>query len=100
MPAAASEETVYGSEGNDTITAAGMTDAAVIYGYAGNDTITGGLGDDSLFGGIGNDTLRGGAGNDTLSGEGGSDLLYLRWCGERSTLRPCLGICEILLERS
>lgn len=73
---AASIETVYGSGGNDSITALGMTDAAVFYGNGGNDTLIGGSGADTLYGGLGNDRLSGGIGNDILSGEAGSDLLY------------------------
>ena len=56
--------TIYGYEGNDTLT-----------GGDGNDLLDGGDGNDSLVGGKGNDTLIGGAGNDTLVGGDGNDVL-------------------------
>lgn len=60
----ASDDTLYGEDGNDTIDAG-----------AGNDTLDGGQGDDVLFGNVGNDILRGGDGNDDLVGGDGADTL-------------------------
>ena len=59
-------EIVNGSEGDDIITAEGVTIPVTIRGKGGNDTLTGGLGNDIILGGTGADTLSGGAGNDTL----------------------------------
>ncbi|TWT34909.1 Bifunctional hemolysin/adenylate cyclase precursor [Blastopirellula retiformator] len=79
-------EIAYGSDFDDTISAAGLSERAIIYGYAGkdlltgsdyNDSISGGDGDDILVGGEGNDSLSGNAGADELSGNGGDDTLYL-----------------------
>ncbi|MBB5751156.1 calcium-binding protein [Prosthecomicrobium pneumaticum] len=69
--------TVYGGEGNDTIsmydTIFGGDD--VLYGEAGDDVISGGLGKDEIDGGEGNDTINGGAGDDILNGGAGDDVL-------------------------
>jgi Ca2+-binding RTX toxin-like protein len=59
---AASNLTVTGTAGADTL-----------YGAAANDTLIGLAGDDLLFGGNGNDTLIGGLGADTLNGGEGRD---------------------------
>jgi len=65
---------VLGEGGDDTLTTNGVrTDS--LFGGDGNDTLTAGGGDDELFGGDGADLLNGGAGNDNLSGEAGNDTL-------------------------
>ena len=45
-----------------------------IFGRDGDDTLTGGNVDDTIYGGFGNDILIGGAGNDTQYGEEGQDI--------------------------
>ena len=57
-------QTVWGSDGNDTITGDALGDH--LYGGAGNDVITTGAGHDWVQGGSGNNTLDGGAGNNWL----------------------------------
>ena len=69
-------EYAAGNTGNDTISAAGLTEAVTIGGAGGNDTLTGGDAGDTLSGQFGNDTLFGGAGMDTLLGGVGDDHLY------------------------
>jgi Ca2+-binding RTX toxin-like protein len=80
--------TVFGLDGNDTITlneANGALPAAQLFGGAGNDTMTGGSGNDMLFGQSGNDKLFGkggfdllfgGSGNDELTGGDGDDQMF------------------------
>jgi Ca2+-binding RTX toxin-like protein len=61
--------TVYGGNGDDTVSAFGQANAAIsmrIYGGAGND---------ALFGGAGNDFIDGGAGSDVIDGGGGRNVL-------------------------
>jgi hypothetical protein len=65
QPAAADHVTVFGDDGNDTLT-----------GSAGPESFSGGLGDDRLDGGGGNDALSAGDGNDVLVGGGGDDWLW------------------------
>jgi len=70
-------DTVYGGNGNDTIT------AEYSYGQNGDDILhspweesgylDGGKGDDNLIGDSQNDTLIGGSGDDFLVGKGGGD---------------------------
>ena len=57
-------ESVWGSDGNDTIIGDALGDH--LYGGAGNDVITAGAGHDWVQGGSGNNTLDGGAGNNWL----------------------------------
>jgi Ca2+-binding RTX toxin-like protein len=80
---AVERKTVYGGEGNDSISMSGQGQASV-FGENGNDTINGGSGADVLDGGAGfdqisgnsgNDTIRGGTENDTLSGNAGEDQI-------------------------
>lgn len=66
--------TVFGGNGNDTLSANGRFDR--IFGEVGSDSLLGGLGDQLIFGGDGNDTLRGGSGRDALFGEAGNDQLF------------------------
>ncbi|GCE61939.1 bifunctional hemolysin/adenylate cyclase [Microcystis aeruginosa NIES-4285] len=72
-------ETLYGREGNDTIS--GNAGADYIYGENGNDVLNGGADNDYLYGGNGNDTLQGtdgGTGDfDELVGGSGSDRFIL-----------------------
>jgi Ca2+-binding RTX toxin-like protein len=77
-------EIAAGSEGNDSISGAGMYDDLRIFGRDGDDTITGGAandnldggdGDDSITGGTGSDFIRGSVGDDNVSGENGDDFL-------------------------
>lgn len=66
--------------GNDTFSGQGGNGSGdpdtvdlTVYGGEGNDSLTGGDGDDTIAGGPGNDTVAGAAGDDTLSGEEGDD---------------------------
>lgn len=61
-PTTPQEDTIFGSDGNDTVLA-GPT----------NDSLNGGIGDDVIDGGDGDDSVNGGVGNDTLAGGNGSD---------------------------
>lgn len=68
------------SAGNDIFTGQGgygsgaaYTGAVTVYGGDGNDTLTGGDGADTIHGGAGNDTLTGNDGDDTLYGDAGND---------------------------
>ncbi len=68
--------TIYGGEGNDTLT--GGTAADTIKGGTGNDLITGSTGDDSLYGEGGNDTFGEGSSNsgtDYFSGGDDTDTV-------------------------
>lgn len=69
-------ENAFGSDFNDTLTAA--TGGSILYGGGGADTLNGGLGDDTLIGGFGDgavDTLTGGGGNDKFVLDGHSSAL-------------------------
>ena len=66
---------VYGTVGNDFLSAVGDVDSRV-YGYAGNDNLGGGSANDQLDGGADDDNLSGQAGNDFLDGGAGSDTLF------------------------
>ncbi|QPN71466.1 calcium-binding protein [Synechococcus sp. CBW1108] len=76
--------TVYGGNGNDTINAAAVTDAAAaalgvtaagvyLSGDLGDDTITGSNGIDTINGGDGADVINGGTGADVINGGIGDD---------------------------
>ena len=67
-------DTIYGSELRDTITAYGAD--ATIYGKGGDDLINGGDGNDTIDGGDGNDIIYGGKGKDVLHGGNGDDQIY------------------------
>lgn len=64
--------TVAGGDGDDRISAAGLS-RALLAGGRGNDLLIGSDGDDTLVGGVSDDDLRGGAGDDTLLGDDGSN---------------------------
>ncbi|MCP4073714.1 MAG: hypothetical protein GY742_18605 [Hyphomicrobiales bacterium] len=70
---AAGIENAWGSDHDDTLTAAGATTSVVMVGGAGNDSLTGGDADDFLYGFGDGDTIKGGLGNDALSSGLGSD---------------------------
>jgi Ca2+-binding RTX toxin-like protein len=59
------DSTIFGQDGNDSLTGAGA-----------NDSLVGGDGADSLYGNDNDDTLEGGAGNDYANGGGGNDTVY------------------------
>ncbi|MGE5416135.1 MAG: calcium-binding protein, partial [Acidobacteriota bacterium] len=60
---AAGNDILYGSNyHNDRIN--GLAGNDTLYGYGGNDTLDGGAGTDTLDGGLGDDALKGGTGND------------------------------------
>jgi Ca2+-binding RTX toxin-like protein len=65
---------ITGGAADETISAAGAIQAAILNGEGGNDALTGGNLADSLAGGAGNDTLTGGSGADTLAGGSGNDI--------------------------
>ncbi len=65
---------VWGTDGNDRLSAGGLAREVEFLGAGGDDTIIGGTGDDDLFGGTGNDTIYGGAGDDRLGTDGGEDI--------------------------
>jgi Ca2+-binding RTX toxin-like protein len=65
---ASSLDGVWAGNGNDTLSAAGMTTFAYLIGYAGTDTITGGSAGDYIW-------IDYGAG-DTVDGGGGRDEMY------------------------
>jgi Ca2+-binding RTX toxin-like protein len=66
-------ESLFGSAGGDSLTAAAVR---YIDGGAGNDYLTGGAGADTLLGGANNDTLSGSTG-DSLLGGAGDDLFII-----------------------
>lgn len=68
------------ASGNDVFTGGGgrgtgaaFAGALTVFGGEGNDTLTGGDGVDEINGGPGKDVIAGGAGNDTLNGDEGDD---------------------------
>lgn len=79
-------ERVHGSDGNDTISAAGAKLAAAhdgtpthgvsFYGGGGHDVLTGSAYADVLDGGTGNDTIRAGSGDDFVQSSTGNDVIY------------------------
>ncbi|MDB4337062.1 hypothetical protein OAA10_00960 [bacterium] len=66
---------IYGGQGDDTITSNGNADSTgtLLSGDKGNDTITDGEADSTLNGGSGDDVLTAGEGADTLTGGSGAD---------------------------
>jgi hypothetical protein len=72
--------TIYGSDGDDTITTADVTAASSIdylsqYGQAGNDTLTNGAVNGALYGGPGTNALHGGTGSESFWTESPTDTL-------------------------
>ena len=67
--------TIIGGDGDDVLSAEGVTEDVLIIGGAGNDTITGGDGNDLIDGGEGNDVIIGGLGNDNIVGGDGDDVI-------------------------
>ena len=57
-----SNQTIYGTAGDDSLSGGGGND--VLFGYGGNDILNGGSGNDRIYGGSGSDTMSGGLGND------------------------------------
>lgn len=72
--------TVYGGDGDDTITGGGRT---LLFGNQGNDTITAGAAD-SVYGGSGADVLTASGSGAFISGDLGNDIL--RNTGANNTL--------------
>ncbi len=66
---------VNGRDGNDTISAEGVSIPVVLYGGNGKDTLTGSSKDDIIFGGADDDCIIGAAGNDFLIGGTGKDRI-------------------------
>lgn len=80
--AAASENTLLGGAGNDSLQSGDSTDTLdggagddQLVSGRGDDIVTGGTGDDNLIGFEGADTLDGGEDDDTLDGGDGSDSI-------------------------
>ncbi|WP_421447906.1 calcium-binding protein [Ectopseudomonas khazarica] len=71
-PAAAFDDTIQGSTGDD-VALDGAAGNDLLQGGNGNDVLSGDAGSDRLEGGNGDDILDGGAGNDTLVGGRGDD---------------------------
>jgi Ca2+-binding RTX toxin-like protein len=69
-----SVDIVIGGAGNDTMSAAAAAGGKTLYGFDGNDTLTGSAFADRLHGGGGNDSLEGGDGDDVLLGTIGADV--------------------------
>ena len=68
------DDSLAGSEGNDTLNAGAGTDCA--YGSYGQDIVSGGGGEDTLLGGGNPDRLSGNGGNDYVEGGIQSDRLF------------------------
>lgn len=66
-------DTVFGSEGANTIQTGGGND--VVYALGGNDVVHGEDGNDIMFGYAGNDSLIGGAGHDRIWGNEDNDII-------------------------
>jgi len=69
----ASDTTLTGSAGNDTLITGDGNDT--VNGRAGNDYISTGAGDDTIDGGSGSDYILAGAGNDVIQSSGGNDTV-------------------------
>ena len=65
-------------DGNDSLTASGVSIPLLVAGGNGEDELTGGNADDVLAGGADDDTLAGGPGFDAFFGEGGNDIIDAR----------------------
>lgn len=71
--AVASDATVTGGAGNDSVVLDSATGDLNLVGNGGDDTLTTNSGTDSVDGGAGNDTIVTGAANDTIDGGAGTD---------------------------
>ena len=69
-----SEVRVRAHGGNDVVNASTLTKLLTVWGGDGNDTLTGGTAADVLEGGSGNDVLSGGVGDDTYNFDADSAL--------------------------
>ena len=63
------------TDGDDSVTLAGLYDTSLVTLGGGNDAFIGGVGRDEAYGGSGADDLTGGGGNDLLFGGLGNDIL-------------------------
>lgn len=78
---------IEGQNGNDTISAAGLSGVAVsIYGDDGDDTLTGSNGDDKVDGGEGNDTINEAAGSNVIDGGEGNDRITAQSTGNNNVI--------------
>ncbi len=68
---------IEGTSGNDNIIDTYSGDNT-IYGYESSDLITAGAGNDTLYGGDGTDILIANQGNDTLNGDDGYDIFVIK----------------------
>jgi hypothetical protein len=97
IDAGGGNDTVAGSELDDTILGGGGND--LLDGRAGTDFLSGGDGDDTLLGHLGNDVTQGGAGNDTASATQiffGGSVESIRFTQTGTTLNiPATGRVEI-----
>lgn len=66
---------LYAGAGNDTVIASGTALGNTVYGEDGNDSLSGGGAQDYLDGGTGNDTLGGGAGDDVYILDSAADVV-------------------------
>ncbi len=96
---------LYGTDGDDTLTAVVDVDAefkkeyvpdAILKGFGGNDVLTGAKGNDKIYGGKGDDVMRGGNGDDTFYYElgDGNDLIDM---GTGKSSRPQGGYNVVVL---
>ncbi|HPU81698.1 DUF4347 domain-containing protein, partial [Accumulibacter sp.] len=75
LPGSDANDSIYGGGGNNTLYGLGGDDYLSVYGESGANSLDGGMGQDTLHGGNGNDTLIGGDGNDYLAGYDGANQL-------------------------
>ena len=95
---AVSDPTIYGLDGNDTITTTPLGGEFTIRGGAGNDSITAGNRDDLVDGGVGDDTIVWFLhdDNDTVVGGAGTDSLQL-WLQGSDALITVSGQNELIV---
>lgn len=94
-PAAAFDNTIQGSAGDDA-SLNGTTGRDLLQGGNGEDELFGDAGADRLEGGNDNDTLAGGAGNDTLVGGRGDDTYVFAAGGGQDVIDNSGGGVDIL----
>ncbi|HOC33109.1 MAG TPA: hypothetical protein PKI82_03390, partial [Ruminococcus flavefaciens] len=96
---------LYGTDGDDTLTAVVDVDAefkkeyvpdAILKGFGGNDVLNGAKGNDKIYGGKGDDVMRGGNGDDTFYYDpgDGNDLIDM---GTGKSSRPQGGYNVVVL---